>query len=239
MMSSYSAAASSAKDLFGLQAVHHPVPVSGACHGFANVLSFILSQLGWGAENPNDLTLSTPDGSLQLFALSNNAFKEWVARAARTTLMLQQKTRQEFGPVPANHMVDINLTRFLLDSKFRSDDEFAFLQPHLKNLPPNWKYSTNLLRMAQCGRVFTAPRLRAVTMPGTSSGSFPCSRDGFCRSLHSMELLHPLQTKLLHFPCYLIIFPVSIIPNLILSCCIDRISLPSTGDAGAAEVSGV
>ena len=192
-------------------------------------------------ENPNDLTLSTPYGSLQLFALSNNAFKEWVARAARTTLMLQQKIRQEFGPVPANHMVDINLTRFLLDSKFRSDDEFAFLQPHLKNLPPNWKYSTNLLRMAQCGRVFTTPRLRAAnlassdtciacdqretawhlfceypfykdfrpddvpgsldslwlsgicffpsslfgcfsfTMPGISSGSFPCSRDSFCR----------------------------------------------------------
>ena len=74
------------------QVVHHPVPVSGACHGFANVLSFILSQLGWGVENPNDLTLTTPYGSLQLFALSNSAFKEWVARAARTTLMLQQKT---------------------------------------------------------------------------------------------------------------------------------------------------
>ena len=69
---------------------------------------------------------------------------------------------QEACSLPAGHLLDISLTRFLFDQKMKSDGDFDFLKPHVDKIPRSWAYSKNLLRMAQTGRVFTSSRLHAV-----------------------------------------------------------------------------
>ena len=139
-----------------------PTPKSGACHGFSNVLSYILSELNWAVISPDDFTVSTPHGSFPFSAWSDQYFSGIVASSVRTYLFKQQPVRQETCRIPEGHLLDISLTRFLFDQKMRSDEEFDFLKPHVDKIPRSWAYSKNLLRMAQTGRVFTSSRLHAA-----------------------------------------------------------------------------
>ena len=58
--------------------------------------------------------------------------------------------------------MDIFLTRFLIESDFRSDEDFQFLKPFLQRLPH--AHTRAILELLITGGIYTGPRLKAAGM---------------------------------------------------------------------------
>ena len=142
-------------------------PTSPATNGIAYIFAYLLNRVGWRVESDEDFSLRTSGGVIRMTAYSNNFFQEILGDCIRTFLCKANTHRQEYSEFPEGFQVDACMTRFLHDSPFRSHDDFDFLKPFLQRLPQDAQHAKNLLRQAQSGRIFTAPRLKAAGLAET------------------------------------------------------------------------
>ena len=139
-------------------------PASSAVSGFHRVLSFLLHQVRWGIQDPDSCCFSTPNGTIRLDFCNTERFKLQLALSLRTYLLQQIPPRHDTGDIPVGYQCDIDLTRYLIDTKANRAPEIRQLMPSLQKLPPNVSYAKRLLSYAQHGKVFTGVRLFAAGM---------------------------------------------------------------------------
>eukprot|EP00435_Cladocopium_sp_Y103_P007524 s5196_g2.t1 len=144
-------------------------PKTGACNGFANVLAYLFSELGWQVISPEAGTSLTEYGEFSIISFSDGFFSDILAASLRTYLVHQQSPRHEMGDIPPDSQVDSVLTRIILDSSCTQDEVAKFVTPFLSSLPRDFRYARNLLAMALSGRVFTGPRLQAASLSSSDA----------------------------------------------------------------------
>ena len=135
-----------------------------AVNGFAQVVSFLITELQWEIVDPNSFIFRSYGEVWCLTHYSDSYFMECMADRCRTFLIQKLPKRAEGRIEQSDCVVDGFLTRFLLDSPFSNLDDFQHLQPHLVHVPKDIGHARNLLKTALSGNILSGPRLQAAGM---------------------------------------------------------------------------
>ena len=138
-------------------------PSSSTANGIVAVVSYLFAQLQWQVRDSENFLLELADG--QLFCIKNGSkesFLDELSRDVRRFLINKSPQRYD-NPTPGAYKVpDVYLTRFILDTNFSRDEDFACLRKYVGKLPGNIAYTRSLLSALLFGSVYNGHRYKAA-----------------------------------------------------------------------------
>ena len=138
-------------------------PTLSTANGIVAVVSYLFAQLQWQVRDPENFLLELADG--QLFCIKNgskDSFLDELSRDVRRYLINKSPQRYD-NPTPGTYKVpDVYLTRFILDTNFSRDEDFACLRKYIGVLPGNIAYTRALLSALISGSIYNGHRYKAA-----------------------------------------------------------------------------